>query len=111
MFIILPDFRKFWESFDIPLAPSSVPAPRQFPDTHQLGDFFVLDVPKRQSSRDCRQWREEKKEKKSSTRVRRDARRLAVGSVAERLATQGGGRGGTADCDCSISTSDLAALH
>lgn len=53
-----------------------------------------------------------RKKEKKHRRVRGVTRRRpAAGSGAESLASQGGGGGGTADCDCSISTSDLAAPH
>lgn len=51
----------FWKSFNVALAPLSVLATLQFQDTHQLGDFFVLDVSKRQRSRGClRRWDRDK---------------------------------------------------
>lgn len=61
----------FWKSFNVPLVSLSVSATLQFQDAHQLGDFFVLDVSKRQRSRGCLRRRdrdgEKKKEKSTGT--------------------------------------------
>lgn len=67
--IIPPEFRMFWKSFNVPLASLSVSATVQFPDTHQLGDFFVLDVSKRQSFCSCL-WRWDRAEKKEEAQAR-----------------------------------------
>lgn len=59
----------FWKSFNVPLAYLSVPATLQFSDTHQLGDFFVLDVSRRQSIRGCLRRRDRDRKKKKHRHV------------------------------------------